>query len=131
MGEPTDSDIGENQEERMDDLTRRLHAGAVLAQTRGSLAPMPWANAQRSDLSDGVLAIVDDPQERLMAFVPRGGGLALVLPVSSITSATKRASALNTVVDVDIGDHGDRETICIVGPRGRMKRIFAAAGHTL
>ncbi|MFW6041824.1 MAG: hypothetical protein ACOC8M_02370 [Guyparkeria sp.] len=115
----------------MDELTSRLKRAAVLAETHGALAPMSWAAASRRDLIDGMLAITEDQDGRLLAFVPRGGGLAVVIPVSNLVAMTKRASAFNTVVDVEFDSDDGRDTICIVGPRGRMKKIAAAAGHPL
>ena len=115
----------------MDELINRLKAATVLAETHGVLAPTPWAAARRADLIDGVLAVVEDRDGRLMAFAPRGGGPGAVIDVLSIVSVTKQASAFNTVVDVELESDGMHETISLVGPRGRMKKIAAAAGHPL
>lgn len=57
--------------------------------------------------------------------------MAVVIPVASIVAMTKRASAINTVVDVEFDSDEGRDTICLAGPRGRMKKIAAAAGHPL
>lgn len=115
----------------MDELTSRLKRAAVLAETHGALAPMSWAAANRRDLIDGMLAVTEDQEGRLLAFVPRGGGLGVVVPVPSIVAVTKHASALNTVIDVEFDSDEGRDTVCLVGPRGRMKKIAAAAGHPL
>ena len=115
----------------MDEMINRLKAATVLAKTHGALAPTSWAAARRADLIDGVLAVVEDRDGRLLAFTPRGGGPAAVIDVSSIVSVIKQASAFNTVVDVEFDSDGMRETICLVGPRGRMKKIATAAGHPL
>jgi hypothetical protein len=115
----------------MDEMINRLKAATVLAETHGALAPTSWAAARRADLIDGVLAVVEDRDGRLLAFAPRGGGPAAVIDVASIVSVIKQASAFNTVVDVEFDSDGMPETICLVGPRGRMKKIAAAAGHPL
>jgi hypothetical protein len=92
---------------------------------------MSWDAASRRDLVDGVVAIVEDDGGKLIAFIPRGGGYAITFATSEITAVSKRASAFNTVVDVQINDDGESHTFCLVGPRGRMKRIFATAGHAI
>ena len=103
----------------------------VLAQTHGSMARMSWAEASRRDLVDGILDIAEAQRARALMFTPRGG-LPEVLLVSDIYSVDKRGSGLNIVVDVGFIDgDGDRAMACLVGPRGRMKKIFAAAGYPL
>jgi hypothetical protein len=115
----------------MDETIDRLRAATVLAETPGALGPTSWAMVQRSDLVDGVLAVVEDSQGRLFAFVPRGGGPPAVLFVTSIVAVSKQASGFNTVVDLEFESDGQRETICLVAPRGRMKKIAAAVGHPI
>lgn len=115
----------------MDETIDRLREATVLAETHGALAPSSWATAQRTDLIDGVLAVVEDSQGRLFAFIPRGGGPPAVLSVSSIVAVSKQASGFNTVVDVEFDSDGERDTICLVAPHGRMKKIAAAAGHRI
>jgi hypothetical protein len=115
----------------MDELIDRLRAATVLVETHGSLAPMSWDAASRRDLVDGVLAIVEDHGGKLMAFIPRGDGYPITFATSEITAVSKRASAFNTVVDVQIKYDDESHTLCLVGPRGRMKRIFATAGHAI
>jgi hypothetical protein len=115
----------------MDETIDRPRAAAVLAETHGALAPTSWATAQRSNLVDGVLAVVEDSQERLLAFIPGGGGPPAVLSVSSIVAVSKQASGLNSIVDVEFESDGQREMICLVAPRGRMKKVAAALGHPI
>jgi hypothetical protein len=101
----------------------------LLAHTHGSMAHMSWASTRRRDLIDGVLAVVEEQGSRYLLFTPRGGQPA-ALPVSSIYAVEKHASALNTIVDVGFVDaEGNRAVVCLVGPRGRMKTIFAVAGY--
>ena len=115
----------------MDETIDRLRAATVLSETNGALGPTSWAVVQRSDFVNGVLAVVEDSQGRLFAFIPRGGSPPAVLFVSSIVAVSKQASGFNTVVDVEFESDGERDTICLVAPRGRMKKIAAAAGHPI
>jgi hypothetical protein len=115
----------------MDEILDRLRAGTVLVQTHGALAFSSWAEAQRSDLIDGVFAVVEDRQGRILSYIPLGGDSVLAVPVPNIVSVHKRASGFNTVIDMEVLDEGERGTICLVGPRGRMRKICGAVGHQL
>lgn len=70
--------------------------------------------------------------EKVIAFEVAPGQVVFGLSETSLASARKVAAGLNIVVEAVMkDDEGNTETLTIIGPRGRVKKIFAFLGHKL
>lgn len=68
--------------------------------------------------------------EPVAAFELAPGHVLLTLTPSTIQGVRKAASGLNVVLEVAVAaDDGETVWLTFVGPRGRMKRIFAHVGQ--
>lgn len=106
-------------------------APTVLAQTSASIGNITWQYMRRKDLVNGALAAVDLDGERALVF-SSGPGEQVTLRETDIAEVTKVGSGFNIVVDVVYGDPLiEPGFLCFVGPRGRMKTIFATLGHPI
>lgn len=70
--------------------------------------------------------------EKVIAFETAPGQVEFGLSPANLVSARKVAAGLNIVVEVVIrDDEGTTDELTIIGPRGRVKKIFAFLGHEL
>lgn len=68
--------------------------------------------------------------EPVVAFELAPGRVILTLTPSTIKGMRKAASGLNVVLEAAVAaEDGKVVWLTFVGPRGRMKRIFAHVGH--
>lgn len=66
------------------------------------------------------------------AFEVAAGQVVFSLSKETVRRARKVASALNIVVEVAIPlEYGTDGVLTIIGPRGRVKKIFAFIGHPI
>lgn len=101
----------------------------VLVQTSASFGTASWYLQPRFE--DGRLEVAARGGERALVFHRRSAGL-LTLDEENILQVRKVKRGLNTVVDVDVrNSSGGVTTVCFVGPRGRMKTVFATLGHPI
>jgi len=71
--------------------------------------------------------------EKCIAFESFPGQVLFALTADNLISARKVTAALNIIVEVVVGSEdgtGDVAMV-VIGPRGRVKRIFAYLGHNL
>jgi hypothetical protein len=103
----------------------------VLAQTSAAIGSMAWEAMRRQDLVNGVLAAVDMSGQRALVF-SSDPDHQLTIPDTAILQVSKVASGLNIIVDVLYGNlWSQTDMLCFIGPRGRMKTIFATVGHPI
>jgi hypothetical protein len=59
---------------------------------------------------------------------PGSGSSALVFQSADVRNVRKVASGLNTVVEFEGKDKNGWSQLTIIGPRGRIKKVFALLG---
>lgn len=103
----------------------------LLTQTSASMGMLPWEYQRRQDLEVGSLSVVELNGQRTLVFSGRRPEL-FTLEANQIATVTKVASGFNVIVDVIFGATiAEVAAVCFVGPRGRMKTIFATLGHPI
>jgi len=112
-------------------VNRYLQAMGVVERTSAEVADGPWVPGLQTQL--GYLMAIDSEGVAGAAFEVAPGQIALSFDREQVISARRVASGLNVIVDADIrADDGNSVlTVTFIGPRGRMKRIFAFLGHPL
>ncbi|WP_217921777.1 hypothetical protein [Miltoncostaea oceani] len=87
-----------------------------------------YTSIRGARITNGHLAAVEQDGNLALMFATREEGPLFAIANEDLRRADKVKSGLNTVVEVVAKDG---ETVCFVGPRGRMRKIFAGVGHPL
>ena len=70
--------------------------------------------------------------ERWLAFETAPGQVAFGFTTAQILGARRVAAGLNVIVEMLVRDNeGDSSMLTVIGPRGRVKNIFAFVGHSV
>lgn len=106
----------------------------VIAESSAGCYPGRFAeyvSSRGARMTNGRLAAVELDGDLAPMFATREEGPILVGTKEDILRAAKVQGGLNSAVEV-VAKEGDGEVaLCFVGPRGRMRKIFAAVGHPL
>jgi hypothetical protein len=106
----------------------------VIAESSAGCYPGRFAeyvSSRGARMTNGRLAAVELDGDIALMFATREEGPLLVGTKEDLFRVAKVKSGLNIVVEV-VAKEGDGEvTMCFVGPRGRMRKIFAGVGHPL
>lgn len=114
-------------EDPLEDLT-------VIVESSAGFFPGRWAEYLRvrgARMTNGQLAAVERGGDLLLMFATREEGPLVAIDQEGLLRAAKVKSGLNTAVEVVAKDGDGEMTLCFVGPRGRMRKIFAGVGHPL
>ncbi len=99
----------------------------IVERTSADTGEGPWIPGM--ELTRGWLWAATLEGQRSVAFELAPGRVLFVFGPSDVKSVQKRASVLNTVVDVTVvGDDGAPLVVTLVAPRGRLKRVLAHIG---
>ena len=108
----------------------------VIAQSSAGFFPgrlADFLSIRGAKMTKGHLSVVAYEGDVALMFETLEAGITHVIPQQDLLRVGKVKGGLNTIVDV-VGhtpDHDGDWTLCFVGPRGRMRKIFAGVGHPL
>lgn len=106
----------------------------VIVDTSAGHYPGGWGEYTATPgaaMTNGRLGAVEVDGAASLLFVTRDGMPMFIGDEANLIGAAVVKRALNTIVEVACTQAGKERTVCFVGPRGRMRKIFAAVGHPL
>jgi hypothetical protein len=102
----------------------------IVERTSAEAASGPWVPGMQTEM--GYLWAATIEGEKVIAFETEPGRVAFGISAANLVTVRKLAAGFNIVVQVVIRDtEGMMDEITIIGPRGRMKKIFAFLGQHL
>lgn len=105
-------------------------AMGIVERTSAEAGAGPWVPGLKTQ--NGYLFAADFDGVKAAAFETAPGRIAFTLEPETLVTVRKVASGLNVILELQLraADEGII-TVTLIGPRGRMKKIFAFIGHPL
>jgi len=102
----------------------------IVERTSADAFPGEWAPGV--EMTRGFLWAMSLDGVPVLAFETSPGSILFSVAAPDILDVRKPRAGLNVMLEVDVkGDNHEEHTLTLVGPRGRMKRIFDFLGWVL